>query len=44
MTPLERTYMLDVDEKLSFETVAMIFKTGFSRIPVYEISPVSASF
>ncbi|EEC46766.1 predicted protein, partial [Phaeodactylum tricornutum CCAP 1055/1] len=38
MTPLSNTFMLSVDEKLSFETIAKIFKTGYSRIPVYEIS------
>jgi metal transporter CNNM len=36
MTPLEKTFMLNVEEKLNFETMATIFKTGFSRIPVYE--------
>jgi metal transporter CNNM len=30
--------MLNVDEKLNFETIAIIFKTGYSRIPVYEVS------
>ena len=39
MTPIERTFMLEVDDRLSFETVAKIFKGGFSRIPVYEIDP-----
>jgi metal transporter CNNM len=41
MTPLERTFMINVDDKLNFETIAKIFKTGFSRIPVYEVSRVS---
>ena len=41
MTFLESTFMLSVDEKLSFDTIATIFKTGYSRIPVYEISKVS---
>ena len=40
MTPIDRTFMLSVDDKLSFETIAKIFKTGFSRIPVYEITKV----
>lgn len=30
--------MLSVDDKLSFETIARIFKTGFSRIPIYEVT------
>lgn len=38
MTPLKHTFMLSVDEKLNFETIATIFKTGYSRIPVYEVS------
>jgi Mg2+/Co2+ transporter CorC len=40
MTPVERVFMLSVDDKLSFETVAQIFKTGFSRIPIYEVHKV----
>jgi len=38
MTAMEQTFMLEVDQKLSFETIGRIFKTGYSRIPVYEIS------
>ena len=38
MTPLENTFMLSVDQKLSFETIAKIFKTGYSRIPIFEVS------
>jgi metal transporter CNNM len=38
MTPLSNTFMLNIDEKLNFETISKIFKTGFSRIPVYEIT------
>jgi len=41
MTPVERTFMLNVDLKLSFETMSRIFKSGYSRIPVYEVSKVS---
>lgn len=40
MTATENAFMLNVDDKLSFETIAKIFKTGFSRIPVYEIQKV----
>ena len=43
MTPMERTFLLDVDEKLSFETMAKIFKSGYSRIPVYEVARVRIS-
>jgi Mg2+/Co2+ transporter CorB len=40
MTPLANAFMLSVEEKLNFETIAAIFKTGYSRIPVYEIDKV----
>ena len=36
MTPLDKTFMINVDDKLNFETMTTIFKTGYSRIPVYE--------
>jgi len=38
MTAMEQTYMLGVDEKLSFDMIGKIFKTGYSRIPIFEIS------
>ena len=38
MTSLENTYVINVDEKLNFDTITNIFKTGFSRIPVWEAS------
>ncbi|KAL7534709.1 hypothetical protein ACHAXR_008676 [Thalassiosira sp. AJA248-18] len=38
MTPLANTFLLSADERLGFDTVAKIFKTGYSRIPVYEVS------
>jgi metal transporter CNNM len=40
MTPVERIFMLSVDDRLNYETMANIFKTGFSRIPVYEVDKV----
>lgn len=39
MTPLEKTFALNVEDKLNFATMATIFKTGYSRIPVYENIP-----
>jgi len=36
MTPLDHVYMLSVDDTLSYQTMANIFKAGFSRIPVYK--------
>lgn len=38
MTPIENTYMLAADARLGYDLIAAIFKTGFSRIPVYEVS------
>ena len=38
MTPLADTFMLSADERLGFDVVAKIFKMGYSRIPVYEVS------
>ncbi|CAD7699841.1 unnamed protein product [Ostreobium quekettii] len=35
MTPLDQIYMLDKNTKLNFEKLSEIYKTGFSRIPVY---------
>eukprot|EP00930_Biecheleria_cincta_P040842 TRINITY_DN2796_c0_g1_i1.p1 TRINITY_DN2796_c0_g1~~TRINITY_DN2796_c0_g1_i1.p1 ORF type:complete len:628 (+),score=98.95 TRINITY_DN2796_c0_g1_i1:136-2019(+) len=35
MTPVEDTYMLPGDTRLSYETIRDIHKLGFSRIPVY---------
>ena len=42
MTPLDKTFMLSSDEQLNFETIAKIFKTGYSRIPVYSIDKVKS--
>jgi metal transporter CNNM len=36
MTPLKNTFMINVDDKLNFDKMSEIFKTGYSRIPVYE--------
>jgi metal transporter CNNM len=38
MTPLSDTFMLSAAERLGFDVVAKIFKMGYSRIPVYEVS------
>ena len=35
MTPIDDVFCLDTKQKLSFEVIAEIFKSGFSRIPVY---------
>jgi len=37
MTPLENTFMINVEDKLNFDTMSKIFKTGYSRIPIYEV-------
>lgn len=36
MTPIEKVYMLEATRKLDFETMLEIYKSGFTRIPVYE--------
>jgi metal transporter CNNM len=36
MMPLDRVFMISANEKLDFETMAVIYSSGFSRIPVYE--------
>ena len=36
MTSLENTFMINVEDKMNFEMMSTIFKTGYSRIPVYE--------
>ncbi|KAL7480054.1 LOW QUALITY PROTEIN: hypothetical protein ACHAW6_005766 [Cyclotella cf. meneghiniana] len=38
MTPLKNTFMFGADERLGFDTVAKIFKTGYSQIPVHEVT------
>ena len=35
MTPLNEVFMLELSDKLDFETIANIASHGFSRIPVY---------
>ena len=36
MTPLTDVFMLEVDSRLDFETIAKISQEGYSRIPVYQ--------
>ncbi|KAI0717180.1 hypothetical protein C8T65DRAFT_641640 [Cerioporus squamosus] len=36
MTPLDKTFMLNIDTKLDFDTMKRICDTGHSRVPVYE--------
>lgn len=36
MTPIEHVYMLEVHRKLDFSTLSEIFKSGYSRIPVFD--------
>jgi len=39
MTPLEKVFMLDIDEVLSGDTIARILSEGYSRVPVYQYKP-----
>eukprot|EP01084_Bolivina_argentea_P285479 489565_1 len=36
MTPAKDIFMLNTEDKLSFQIVSGIFKAGFSRIPIYD--------
>ena len=38
MTPIEKVHMVNIDDKLNFQTIARIFKSGFSRLPIYRDS------
>lgn len=38
MTPLDQVYMLPIETKLDYATVAQINARGFSRVPVYAVS------
>jgi CBS domain containing-hemolysin-like protein len=36
MQPLDKTFMLDIDSKITKELLRTIYKEGFSRIPIFE--------
>lgn len=36
MTPLDKVFMLEMNDQLDFPTISRIFKEGFSRIPVFD--------
>merc|ERR1719174_1587286 len=36
MTPIDKVFMLEKTQKLDFDCLANIFRSGHSRIPVYE--------
>eukprot|EP01023_Acetabularia_acetabulum_P016613 TRINITY_DN18204_c0_g1_i1.p1 TRINITY_DN18204_c0_g1~~TRINITY_DN18204_c0_g1_i1.p1 ORF type:complete len:701 (-),score=110.20 TRINITY_DN18204_c0_g1_i1:329-2431(-) len=36
MTLLDRMFMLEADMKLTFENMLLVYKSGYTRIPVYE--------
>jgi metal transporter CNNM len=38
MTKVDDVFMLDMSKRLNFETMLDIYKSGFTRIPVYEHS------
>eukprot|EP00899_Mesostigma_viride_P005791 jgi/Mesvir1/15212/Mv06442-RA.2 len=39
MTEMSKIFMLEVSERLNFQTLYNIYKSGFTRIPVYENYP-----
>lgn len=36
MTPLDRVYMIEASTRLGFDNMLDIYKSGYTRIPVYE--------
>lgn len=36
MTPIEKVFMLEASTKLTFDTMLDIYKSGYTRIPVYD--------
>jgi metal transporter CNNM len=36
MTSIQRVYMLEASAHLDYETMLQIYKSGYTRIPVYE--------
>lgn len=39
MTPIRRVYMLEASTRLDYEVMLQIYKSGYTRIPVYEGMP-----
>jgi metal transporter CNNM len=39
MTPIEKIYKLDINQRLDQDLLNEIYDQGFSRIPVYEKNP-----
>lgn len=36
MTPIEKVFMLEASTKLTFDAMLEIYKSGYTRIPVYD--------
>jgi metal transporter CNNM len=36
MTPMDKVFMLDIETKLDYSTLKIIYESGYSRIPIYE--------
>ena len=39
MTPMDKVYMVEASVRLNFEHMMDIYKSGYTRIPVYERDP-----
>jgi CBS domain containing-hemolysin-like protein len=40
MTPIDKVFMLRIDAKLDYETLARVVRSGHSRVPVFEVVEV----
>lgn len=36
MTPIQNVFMLSIESRLDYETLAKVVRSGHSRVPVYE--------
>lgn len=39
MTPMNKVYMIEAGVRLNFENMLEIYKSGYTRIPVYDKDP-----
>ena len=39
MTPMQKVYMIEASVRLNFEHMLEIYRSGYTRIPVYDQDP-----